>query len=726
VAEETADHLSSYISQFMSPLVGISQDERMISMNWEVQKNILEAQILPDYLSVAIVDMNGIARYIDDTTLDLSDRNYIRESLAGKISFSDIIISRKIGERVVMLGVPIIKDGSIKGALIARLDENFLSDFASTRGYGEKGRAYVINEDGAIISRPQQERMNETYNIHEAAVIDANYAEFSDFIRSNSQKQAGFGNFMFNGERILMGFASVKGTNWKVYIGTVEAEALNSLYKLTKTFALFILPTLLLCSILAWFLAHKLLKPIAELDNLFSQGAMGNLTIRFTRKSKDEIGRLGLSFNRMMDKIKTLTQYDPLTSLQNQYVLEKEVERLTHQEQPKDFSIIMIAIEKFSQINDTYGYAAGDKILCEVSVRISGCITEEFQVYRYKGDEFIVLGINNPSEDEVQSIAHKILAAVTESYPIGGKEIQIHISIGIFHYNDDTRTEDPLKSVTNAVNYAKQMGSDQIQVYNRQLHANLMGMRELQDEIPSGIKNDQFFLVYQPIMDLEKTTLAGVEALIRWNHPKKGLLYPDQFIDLAEQNGTIISLDFWVLGTACKLIKSWNDAGKKPVYISINISAKTFEGKQFVPSVQDILNRYGVAPGLIQLEITERMIINNIDESIVKLNELRAMGIHIAIDDFGIGYSSLSYIIRLPIDYIKIDKSFVKNMNTCNEAKVLVATIINLCKSLNFNVIAEGIETREELEYLKKIKCNMGQGYYFFKPAPIEEIDISS
>jgi len=270
------------------------------------------------------------------------------------------------------------------------------------------------------------------------------------------------------------------------------------------------------------------------------------------------------------------------------------------------------------------------------------------------------------------------------------------------------------------------MGSDQIQVYNRQLHANLMGMRELQDEIPSGIKNDQFFLVYQPIMDLEKTTLAGVEALIRWNHPKKGLLYPDQFIDLAEQNGTIISLDFWVLGTACKLIKSWNDAGKKPVYISINISAKTFEGKQFVPSVQDILNRYGVAPGLIQLEITERMIINNIDESIVKLNELRAMGIHIAIDDFGIGYSSLSYIIRLPIDYIKIDKSFVKNMNTCNEAKVLVATIINLCKSLNFNVIAEGIETREELEYLKKIKCNMGQGYYFFKPAPIEEIDISS
>lgn len=724
VAEETADHLNSYITQFISPLVGISQDERFINMAWEVQREILEAQIHPNYLSIAMVDLNGTARYIDNTTLDLSDRDYIQVSLSGKISFSDVIISRKTGEYVIMLSVPVIKDGSVRGALVARLDEDFLSDFASTRGYGENGRAYVINEEGAIISRPHQETVNETFNIYQAALTDAEYIGFSEFVRSNSHQQAGYGSFVFNGERILMGFASVEETNWKVYVGTVESEALNNLNKLAQTFVLIILPTLLLCSILSWISYHRLLKPIVELDNLFSQGAMGNLTIRFTRNSKDEIGRLGLSFNRMMDKIKTLTQYDPLTSLLNQYVLEKEVERLVHQQPPQDFSLIMVAIDKFSQINDTYGYAKGDAVLREVAVRISNCITEEYEVYRYKGDEFIVLGKNSPSDDEMQSVAQKILAALTESFPIGGKDIHIHANVGIFHRNEGTQAEDPLKSVTNAVNYAKYMGGGQIQTYNKQLHANLVRIRELQAEISVGIKEDQFYLMYQPVVSLENNALVGVEALIRWNHPKKGLLYPDQFIDLAEQNGTIVDLDFWVINTACKQLKRWIDAGKKPAGISVNISAKTFEGKRFVPAILDILSHYRIQPDLLQLEITERMVINNIEESIARLNELRAAGIHIAIDDFGIGYSSLSYIIRLPIDTIKIDKSFIRNMSTSSEAKVLVATIINLCKSLRYNVIAEGIESREELEYLKKSKCSMGQGYYFSKPVSSDKIKI--
>ncbi len=726
VAEETADHLSSYISQFISPLVGISQDEEFVSMDWEVQRDILQAQIHPDYLGIALVDLEGTARYIDESILDLSDRNYIQEALARKISFSEVIVSRKTGEHVIMLAVPIFQGKTVKGALIARLDENFLSDFASSRGYGKNGKAYVISEAGAIISRSKQENDSKTFNIYEAALSDSNYAGLSEFVHNSQPQQSGYGSFDFHGERILAGFASVEETNWKVYVGTTEEEALNSLNNLAKNFLLIILPSLLVCSILAWITVHRLMKPIMELDSLFSQGSAGNLTVRFTRSSKDEIGRLGLNFNRMMDKIKTLTQYDPLTSLLNQFVLENEVERLTHHEPSQNFSIIMIAIEKFSQINDTYGYAVGDAVLCEVADRISDCITEDCQVYRYKGDEFIVLGKNSPAEDEIQSIAQKILASLSESYPMKGKNIQIRVSIGIFHRNEDTQTEDPLKSVTNAVNFAKHLGGSQIRTYNRQLHANLVGIRELQAEIPYGIKEDQFYLMYQPVVDLENNQLIGVEALIRWNHPRKGLLYPDQFIDLAEQNGTIVDVDFWVINSACKLMKGWVDAGKKPIGISVNISAKTFEGKRFVPAILEILKRYGVQPDLLQLEITERMVINNIEESIIRLNELRAAGIQIAIDDFGIGYSSLSYIIRLPIDTIKIDKSFIRSMGTSSEAKVLVATIINLCKSLKYNVIAEGIENKEELEYLKKIKCNMGQGYYFSKPVSIDKIHMES
>ncbi|NLO38268.1 MAG: EAL domain-containing protein [Ruminiclostridium sp.] len=723
VAEETADHLSSYISQFISPLVKISKNELIISMDWEKQKDILVAQIHPNYLQIVVVDINGMAHYTDGTILDLSDRDYIQQTLTGKLSFSDVIISRKTGEHVIMLSVPIFRDGIVQGALIARLDEDFLSDFASTRGYGENGRAYVISDQGAIISRSRQENENKMFNIHGAAYNDDNYAQFSEFVHTTSHLNSGFGSFEFHGQRILMGYASVEKINWKVYIGTVEEEALKSLNDLLKAFNLIIVLSLILCAILAWVIVQKLLKPIVELDNLFSKGAMGNLTVRFSGKSKDEIGRLGLSFNRMMDKIKTLTQYDSLTALMNQYVLEKEIQNLTHLQQPQKFSIIMVAIDKLSHINDTYGYEMGDLVLCEMASRIKSCITPEHQLYRYKGDEFIILA-RNSSDHEIQAMAQKILSLLIESYHLKGKNIEVKISIGIFHANEDTQTEEPLKSVTNALNYAKFLGSNQIQAYNPQLHANLLGIRELQSEIPLAIREDQLYLVYQPIMELESNKMVGVEALVRWKHPRKGILYPDKFIDLAEQNGTIVELDFWVIKTVCKLIKSWQDENRKPVGISVNISARTFESKRFIPDLLDILKQYRVDPELIQLEITERMVIHNIEESIVKLNELREMGVHIAIDDFGIGYSSLSYIIRLPIDSIKIDKAFVQSMSTSLEARVLVAAIISLCKTLKYNVIAEGIETLNDLEYLKKNKCAMGQGYYFSKPVHIKEIHL--
>jgi EAL domain-containing protein (putative c-di-GMP-specific phosphodiesterase class I) len=250
-----------------------------------------------------------------------------------------------------------------------------------------------------------------------------------------------------------------------------------------------------------------------------------------------------------------------------------------------------------------------------------------------------------------------------------------------------------------------------------------MVMNELQADIIRGIKEEQFFLVYQPLFYLGNENIAEVEALIRWKHPQKGMLYPDQFIDLAEQAGTIVNIDQWVIETACKQLKLWKDKKKTPVVLSINISAKTFETNCFIPDLVEIINKYGVEPSLLQLEITERMLIKNVEESINKLNELRKMGIHVAIDDFGIGYSSLSYIVRLPIDSIKIDKSFVQNIHTSKEAKTIVSTIINLCKALKLRVIAEGIESRLELDYLKSNQCDIGQGYYFSKPVSISEIE---
>lgn len=262
-----------------------------------------------------------------------------------------------------------------------------------------------------------------------------------------------------------------------------------------------------------------------------------------------------------------------------------------------------------------------------------------------------------------------------------------------------------------------------MQKIGQKINKRLLTMNELYADVIKGIKEEQFFLVYQPLFHLDKENIAEAEALIRWRHPEKGLLYPDKFIAAAEQTGAITVIDQWVLEMVCKQHKHWKTNNIQPILISVNISVKTFELNSFLTYLVEMVNRYEVDPAFLQLEITERMVINNVEDSISKLNRLRAIGVHVAIDDFGIGYSSLSYIAKLPVDSIKIDKSFTGSINAGKEAKVIISSIINLCKALNLTVIAEGIEDIKELEYLKLNRCDIGQGYYFMKPAYIDEIE---
>lgn len=727
IAEETADHLSFYIDRFLSPLLELSQNINIISMERDKQNEVINAQINPYYLNVAVVDLNGQAYYTDNTNLDLSDREYVQEALKGKISFSEVILSRKTGDNVIMVAVPIKRNAEIIGALIARLDVNFISDFALTEGYGAYGRSYVISTKGSFISQKYLEDKGDHYNLFDLEVYQPEYSDFSGFVKQNIENPLGHGKFTYNNRSILMGYASVKGTNWKIYIGTYEEEALKSLTGLKNMMFIGMAIVLVLGALSAWFVVKTFSKPIVELDRILSQGATGDLTIRFTPKTKDEIGRVGQSFNRMMDKIKTLTQYDPLTELYNQYVLKKQIDFCMNSEIETDFTLIMISINNFSFVNETHGYTTGDAILCQVANRIINCVTKQYQVFRYKGDEFVVYGnANDVNINDSINIANKVLSNLEPSYSIEDKLIEIKFSLGIFIWNKDTRNEEPLKAVTHANNYAKYLGRNQVHQYDLKTYHNVLLKRELQVDITKGLQEDQFFMVYQPLYYLHSETIAEVEALIRWDHPERGVLYPDQFIELAEQSSLIIQMDFWVIKTICKQLHQWAQNNKKPIMISINISSKTFETKHFVTDLLEIIEQYSVKTNLIQLEITERMVIKNVEESILKLNLLRTMGIKVAIDDFGIGYSSLSYIVKLPIDCIKIDKTFVQNISTSIEAKAIVTTIINLCKSLKLNVIAEGIESEIELDYLKDNHCDIGQGYYYSKPVSIEEIEIIS
>ncbi len=720
-AEESSVQIDNYLDQFVSPLVLLSQNDNISTMNWEKQKEIISAQIYSQYLDVAVVDLKGKAHYLDETVLDLSDRSYIQKALSGRISFSDVIISRKIFKPVIMAGVPIFDGTKVKGVLIARLNVDFLAK--AIHGYKDTGWAYVISREGAIISESEKSKPESSYNLYELAQKEESYQGLANFVKSRFNREAGYGSFINNNKKALMGYSSISDSDWRVYVGTYEADVLSSLTILQKVVMVIVFVLMLIWVIIAWIYVDRFTKPIIELAELFSKGAKGDLTIRFSRKSKDEIGRLGSSFNHMMDKIKTLTQYDPLTGLLNTYVLEKDVESLTHNEVIQDFSLIMVSIDKFSMINDAYSYTAGDELLQRIAHRIRSCSGEKQQMYRYKGDKFVLLCKDKHFVDDSEKFAGQIYRELSESYQIGGKIIQISVSLGVFIWNDATREEDPINGVTQAKNYAKYLGGNQIQVFDYKIYQSILAMKSIQTDIMAGIAQNQFYLVYQPLFELGNQKLAEVEALIRWNHPEKGLLYPDKFIDLAETSGSIVKIDMWVLETACRQLKAWKDEKRSKVTVSVNLSSKTFETSNFIGDLLDLIQTYEIDPLLLQLEITERMVIKNVDESIIKLQQLREMGIRVAIDDFGIGYSSLSYIVRLPIDSIKIDKSFVQNIGSSKEAEAIVSAIINLCKTLKLNVIAEGIENQMELDYLRTNLCDIGQGYYFSKPISIQEIE---
>lgn len=722
-AKESAKNLDDYIVQYITPLMGLSENDVIKSMDWEKQKVMIQAQVNPQYLSIAVADLNGRAHYTDESVLNLSDRGYMKEALKGHIAFSDILISRKTGQPVIMVGIPVFQNNSIKGALIAQLSVDFLSNYASTRGYGGSGRAYIISDQGTLISRPEYNYSDIKYNLYRIAKSDQRYQSLADFVRSTAQNRSGFGSYVFDGKKILMGYALAERTNWKIYIGTYESEILDNLDGFKRMFAYAVILSLVLCTIAAWFYVDSFTKPIEELDDLFARGAKGELTIRFTPKTKDEIGRVGVSFNRMMDKIKTLTQYDPLTGLLNQYVLDKDIDTLVHSSEKQVFTLVMLSIDKLSFLNDTFGYPFGDAILIEISNRLLDCCKEKYTIYRYKGDEFVIVGLGYEDDDKISKKTDYLLKSLLKSYQINNKTVDININMGVFIWKEENWTEDPVKAVTQAVNHAKLLGGNQVQFFDIQTHNKIKQNKELQADIVYGLKQNQFFLVYQPLFDLENEKIAELEALIRWKHPVHGMLYPDKFIDLAEASGAIIYIDQWVIESACKLLKSWKVNKKRPVILSVNVSAKTFELDNFIPELLRLFHTYDVEPALLQLEITERMLIKNIDEGIQKLNELRALGIRIAIDDFGIGYSSLSYIVKLPIDSIKIDKSFVQNITSSKEAMAIVSTIISLCKTLKLNVIAEGIEHQTELEYLKSNQCDIGQGYYFSKPVSIAEAE---
>ncbi|TSI02579.1 EAL domain-containing protein [Lysinibacillus sp. BW-2-10] len=418
-------------------------------------------------------------------------------------------------------------------------------------------------------------------------------------------------------------------------------------------------------------------------------------------------------------RIQYLAHYDYLTNLPNRASLEKEINKLIEQDKP--FAILFIDVDHFKTINDSLGHTMGDDLLRIIGERLIESIQQTDQVYRFGGDEFIIVMQNFQHADEIKIRTQKIVNNMAKPLLLNDQPLFTSISVGISKYPTHGNDYEALiKNADMAMYTAKENGRKQYIIYADEFGENVYEKFEITNDFYDALDKEQFKLNYQPQVDLHSGKIVGVEALIRWQHPTKGVISPAKFIPVAEETGLIIPLGSWILRKACLDRKQWLEAGIQDIRVAVNISMKQFQQENFVETVLSILEETGLDPTYLELEITESIAMNKHQDVIKKLTLLREKQIYVSIDDFGTGYSSLSYLKELPINQLKVDQSFVQGIDHGNYQ--ILQSIITLAQAMQLSVVAEGVETEKQAQRLKEFKCSIAQGYLYYKPMPVEDL----
>lgn len=421
------------------------------------------------------------------------------------------------------------------------------------------------------------------------------------------------------------------------------------------------------------------------------------------------------------DQLTHQALHDPLTKIANRALFQNRVDHALAKlpRANSQLAVLFLDLDNFKAINDSLGHAAGDKLLISVAERLQDCLRTTDTAARLGGDEFAVLCESVTRVDEAVMIAERILSVFLQPFVIDGKETFVGTSIGIAASAEDAMTSEALlRNADLAMYLAKNEGKATYVVFEPKMHEALMERIELEDDLRRGIDHQEFVIHYQPILDLNSNKLLGMEALVRWVHPKYGLLSPMKFIPLAEETNLIVPLGDWILSEACRQVQDWRNiyAELKDVSVTVNISIRQFQQKELVDIVSKALITSGLPSSCLILEITESFMMQDTEATIIKLQLLKDLGVRLAIDDFGTGYSSLSYLQRFPIDILKIDKSFVDKLGQGSEGNAVAKAIIMMGDSLNLKTIAEGIETPGQIGELQSLGCEAGQGFHFAKP----------
>ena len=442
--------------------------------------------------------------------------------------------------------------------------------------------------------------------------------------------------------------------------------------------------------------------------------------LRTTEALQEQITRR----NRAEEQVAYLAYHDALTTLPNRTLFKDRLAQalLVAERDKQMLAVLLLSLDQFKNVSDTLGPAMADQLICDVAGRLKSGTREGDTLAYWGGDEFVLLLTQLTGADDAVDIAGRVQLILEPRFDLDGHEIHLTGSIGIGLSPVDGQHEESLmKNAGAALFQAKEQGGNSYRFYTTDMNAKALERLTLENKLRRAIERNEFVVYYQPKVDVNTWQIVGAEALVRWQNPEVGLVSPAEFIPLAEETGLIVPIGYWVSRVACSQIKQWHAEGFDSLGISVNLCARQFQEQDLVNSVVEILSQSRLDPKFLELEITESSIMTDADFAVKVLTELKALGIRVSVDDFGTGFSSLGYLKRLPVDILKIDQSFVRDVSTDPDAAALVMTIISLAHNLRLKVIAEGVETEEQLRFLRLLRCDEIQGYLFSKPLPAEE-----
>lgn len=423
------------------------------------------------------------------------------------------------------------------------------------------------------------------------------------------------------------------------------------------------------------------------------------------------------------EQVELLAFYDYLTGLPNRNYIKDKLAKILRD--VKQFAaLIYVDIDNFTEINDTLGYDAGDQLIVSIASVLKKALRNGDMLFHFGIDKFIIFDKESNTELQSASFIYELLKKLNTNFKIQGYDVFVTVSIGAAIYpNDGTDCQTLIKNADIAMNYSKKMDKNHYKFFEKSLEEEINEKVELQKELRQAVEKKQLQVFYQPKINANTGEIEGMEALIRWKHPNKGYIPPSKFIPLAEQTGIITEIGQFVLETACVQNKAWQELGYKPVKVAVNLSTRQLKGNSIINFIKKVLRDSKLDPKWLEFEITESMVMENFEQTENLLKKIRSLGIDISLDDFGTGYSSLNYLKSLPINCIKIDKSFIDEILTDKKQNFISSALINLAHGINLKVIAEGVETLEQFEMLKKYNCDTIQGYFFSKPVSDEEFE---